>query len=170
MVPAMSRYGVQTDHADQRLEMNDALGPMAVYGGLFAVSFVAATILPAQSEMALGGALVGTNYALWSLVVVATAGNTAGALLNYYLGKGISGLLAPARVGAKLQRPQQWFAKFGVWSLFFSWLPIIGDALTIVAGIAQTRLRLFLPIVAAGKGTRYAVLASLICSAADVCR
>lgn len=146
-----------------------ALELLVVYGGLFVVSLVAATILPAQSELALGAALAGTTYTPWSLVLVATAGNTAGALVNYYLAQGLFGLADRTRLSPRLRRSQQIFSKFGVWSLLFSWLPIIGDIVTIAAGIAGTRLRVFLPLVAAGKGARYIVVAMLACAATHFC-
>ena len=55
-------------------------------------------------------------------------------------------------------RAQRWFARFGVWSLLFSWVPVIGDPLTLVAGVMQVPLGRFVPIVAFGKVLRYAAI------------
>jgi len=65
---------------------------IAVYAGLFGVSFLAATILPAQSELGLAGLIAADDYNLWLLIGVASAGNTLGAVVNWGLGRGIDRL------------------------------------------------------------------------------
>ncbi len=57
-----------------------------------------------------------------------------------------------------LGRAQHWFGRYGVWTLLLSWLPVVGDPLTFVAGVMRVRFALFLLLVAAGKGGRYAIL------------
>ncbi len=129
---------------------------------LFLNAFVAATILPAASEIALW-ALVAHNPAmLWPAIAVAAAGNTAGAVVNWLLGRFLSGFsdrkwypLTPGRQ----QRAAAWFQRFGLWSLLFAWLPVVGDPLTVVAGILRVRFPIFLALVAVGKTGRYIIVA-----------
>ena len=135
--------------------------PLAAYAGLFAASFVAATILPFQSELVLVGLLLSGDYAWPVLLAVATVGNVLGAVVNWGLGRFFVHFrdrrwfpVKPATY-AKVER---WYARYGVWSLLFAWLPIGGDPLTVVAGAMRTNLALFLVLVTIGKLGRYAVL------------
>jgi len=92
---------------------------------------------------------------------VATAGNTLGAALNWTMGRYLSRFESKSWFPFKaesLHRSQVWFQRYGVWSLLFAWLPIGGDALTVVAGIMRVRFDVFLMLTAIGKGSRYAVL------------
>jgi len=96
--------------------------------------------------------------ALW---LWATAGNTLGAAVNWLLGRFLlrfqSRRWFPFRPDG-LGRAQQWFRRYGVWSLLLAWMPLVGDALTFVAGVMRVRFPLFLLLTAIGKGGRYAVL------------
>lgn len=128
---------------------------------LFAAAFGAATILPFQSEIVFAAIQLGGAHPVWLLVVVASIGNTLGAVVNYWLGR----WLETARdrrwfpvSEAQLARAQRWYARRGVWTLLLSWAPL-GDALTVAAGIMHTPLRIFLPLVAIAKTGRYIVLA-----------
>ncbi len=134
------------------------------YVSLFLVSFAAATLLPAYSEVMVAG-LLAAGYdppLLWGW---ATAGNTLGAVVNYVLGRHLLRFQDrrwfPFRSGA-LGRAQQWFQRYGVWSLLLSWAPVGGDALTFVAGVMRVRFALFLSLTALGKGARYAILLGLV--------
>ena len=134
----------------------------AAYLALFAVSFLAATVLPAQSELVLTAMLLSRVYDSMALLAVATLGNTAGACVNWLLGRLIHRLeskrwfpVAPAR----LARAERWFRKHGRWSLLLSWAPVVGDALTVAAGIARVPLPTFIALVGFAKGARYLVLA-----------
>jgi membrane protein YqaA with SNARE-associated domain len=138
---------------------------LAAYGGLFAAAFLAATLLPAQSEALLAALLLGGQYPAPALVAVAGAGNVAGSLVNYAFGRGIarfSGRRWWPVSPAALARAQGLYARHGRWVLLLSWLPVVGDPLTLVAGILRERLAVFLLLVAAGKVGRYAVLAALL--------
>jgi len=135
---------------------------LAALGGLFAIAFAAATILPLQSE----AAMVALQLAGWQpllLIVVASLGNTLGAVTNWFLGRGIEHLKDkswfPAS-SASLDRATRWYGKWGRWSLLMAWLPIGGDALTIVAGVLREPLWSFVLLVGIGKTLRYAVLAA----------
>ncbi|MBK1708979.1 YqaA family protein [Marichromatium gracile] len=127
---------------------------------LFVSAFLAATLLPASSEVALY-ALLQAGATPWLLLLVATLGNTLGSLLNWWLGQALLRFqdrrwfhFTPAQIAAAQTR----FARYGVWTLLFAWTPLIGDALTLVAGVMRVPLRLFLPLVALGKGARYALI------------
>jgi membrane protein YqaA with SNARE-associated domain len=132
------------------------------YIGLFLAAFGAATLLPLQSEAVLVGLLLSGQYWLWSLLAVATLGNVLGSLLNWWLGRGIERFrdrrwfpVSPRH----LQQAQKHYQRFGHWSLLLSWVPIIGDPLTLVAGVMREPLGRFLVIVTLAKGARYGVLA-----------
>jgi len=132
------------------------------YIGLFLAAFGAATLLPLQSEALLVGLLLSNNYWLWSLLAVATLGNVLGSLVNWWLGRGIERFrerrwfpVSPKH----LETARKHYQRYGHWSLLLSWLPIIGDPLTLVAGIMREPLGRFLLIVTLAKGARYAVLA-----------
>jgi membrane protein YqaA with SNARE-associated domain len=134
----------------------------AVYVGLFSVAFLAATILPAQSEAVLTGLLLGGNHAPWLLVLVASLGNVLGATVNWGLGHGIERFhdkkWFPLQ-GAALECAKGWYLRYGRWSLLLSWVPIIGDPLTVAAGIMRERLLIFLVLVGIAKAGRYIALA-----------
>ncbi|MEA9565867.1 MULTISPECIES: YqaA family protein [Xanthomonas] len=131
------------------------------YLSLFALSLIAATLLPAQSEAALvallldGGSVVG-------LVAAASVGNVLGSLINWWIGREVLRFQGrrwfPVTPNA-LARAQAWYGRYGKWSLLLSWMPIIGDPLTLAAGVMREPLRVFLPLVTIAKVTRYGVLA-----------
>ncbi len=138
------------------------MSELAVYSGLFLVAFVAATLLPAQSELALAGLLASGNYAPVALVAVASAGNVTGSLVNWALGRAVERFRErpwfPVRPDA-LARAETWYRRYGRWSLLASWVPIVGDPLTMVAGVLREPLWSFLLLVAVAKTGRYIVLA-----------
>ncbi|MEW9806639.1 YqaA family protein [Mesorhizobium sp. ZMM04-5] len=130
-------------------------------GGLFAIAFVAATILPAQSEAALVGMQL-AGYPVLLLIAVASLGNTLGAVVNWLLGRAVESQRDRAWFpvsGAALERATRWYGKWGRWSLLLSWAPIGGDALTVAAGALREPFWSFLMLVAIAKTGRYVVLA-----------
>lgn len=142
---------------------------LAVYVGLFLTAFVAATILPMQSEAALVGLLLADIHPVWALVIVASVGNVAGSVVNWLLGRGIERFRDRRwfPVGpAALDRAQRWYHRYGKWSLLLSWMPIVGDPLTVVAGVAREPLAVFLALVTVAKVGRYLVLTAVTLSAA----
>jgi membrane protein YqaA with SNARE-associated domain len=139
---------------------------LAEYGyiGLFASSFLAATILPLSSEIVLSVLLLNGLNPI-SLVAVATIGNVLGSIVNYGLGFGGGELFkrkfstaSEAEVNASLAR----FEKYGTFSLLFAWMPIIGDPLTVAAGVLRVSIPLFLLLVSLGKFGRYVVISYMI--------
>jgi membrane protein YqaA with SNARE-associated domain len=141
--------------------MIDAL--ITDYGGpgLAAVSFFAATLLPFSSEAALLLALHAGLPAVQA-VSYASVGNGLACLFNYWLGyKG--GALAAEKIRSSKSGNAAWtlLHRFGGLTLLLSWLPVIGDPITVLAGFARISLRLFVPVVLALRVARYVLLASL---------
>ncbi|MCK5782967.1 MAG: DedA family protein [Desulfobacterales bacterium] len=130
------------------------------YVGLFIASFLAATILPLSSEVVLAALLLNGLHPV-ILVGVATFGNVLGAFLNYAIGLW-GGCLLVRKVlkisDDEFVKAQQTFKKYGVFSLLFAWVPVIGDPLTVVAGLLEINILIFFILVAAGKFIRYAVI------------
>lgn len=128
------------------------------YTGLFMLALAAATFLPAQSEVALAGLLLEGSHSTGGLLAAATLGNTLGSLVNWLLGRSIEHYRErrwfPADT-AHLERAQRWYRRHGRWSLLLSWLPVVGDPLTLVAGVMREPLPSFLFIVALAKAGRY---------------
>lgn len=136
---------------------------MIAYIGLFASALIAATILPMQSEAVLVGLLSAGDYPVANLLVVATVGNVLGSVINWYLGRFLLHFQDRRWFPVsdrQLARAEGWYRKYGRWSLLGSWLPVVGDPLTIVAGILREPLVPFLVLVTIAKGTRYLLLAA----------
>lgn len=131
---------------------------------LFASAFLAATILPFYSEFALV-AMLAQGESPWVLLLVATAGNTLGSVVNWWLGlyllhfKDRRWFYFSDR---QIEGAQRWFNHYGLWTLLFAWLPLGGDALTLIAGIMKVRFRIFVVLVGLGKGLRYAAVIWLL--------
>jgi len=135
---------------------------LAAYLTLAIAAFVAATIFPFQSEAVLVGLMLTGDHAVWALVLVASVANTAGSVVNWGLGRLIHRYRDrrwfPASPQA-LARAEGWYARWGHWSLLMSWAPLIGDPLTVVAGVLREPLWRFTLLVAMAKTGRYVTLA-----------
>ncbi|WP_166361603.1 YqaA family protein [Pseudomonas akapageensis] len=137
---------------------------MLSYGSLFLAAFGAATLLPLQSEAVLVGLLIRTPSAVGWLLLIATAGNLLGSIVNWLLGRSIEHLRDRRWFPMKpqqLEKAQRSYQRYGHWSLLLSWVPIIGDPLTLIAGVMREPFWRFVLIVGLAKGARYAVLALL---------
>jgi len=137
---------------------------LSVYGGLFLVALLSASILPLQSEAVLVGLLLSDNYPVWLLLTVASIGNVLGSLLNWYLGKYLQHFQQRRWFPVKpdqLDKASRWYLKYGKWSLLLSWVPIIGDPLTVIAGVLREPFLPFLLLVTIAKVSRYLVLAGV---------
>ena len=136
---------------------------IGVYLGLFLSALAAATILPMQSEAALVGLLLTDAYPVWILIAVASFGNVLGSALSWLLGRSVERFRHrrwfPVK-DASLERAQHWYRRYGKWSLLLSWAPIIGDPLTVVAGILREPFPTFLLLVTIAKVGRYLLLAA----------
>lgn len=137
---------------------------LSAYLGLFAIAFVAATILPAQSEAALVALLVAGRQDPVLLVAVASVGNLLGAMVNWALGRAVTRFSDrpwfPV-TAAQLDRATGWYRRWGRWSLLLSWAPIVGDALTVAAGVLREPLASFTLLVGLAKTARYVIVAAV---------
>ncbi len=130
------------------------------YIGLFFASFLAATILPFSSEVVLSFLLLNDLNPIL-LISVATFGNVFGSVVNYAIG--FWGSMFLIRNVLKISenkfiKAKQRFKKYGVFSLFFAWVPIIGDPITVVAGVLKVNILLFFILVTSGKLIRYIIV------------
>lgn len=130
---------------------------------LFGAAFIAATLLPFNSEILFVALQVGEISPVWLLVVVASIGNTLGTYVNYWLGMRLedAGAHRWMRLSEEqFARAHIWWEKWGVWSLLLCWLPVL-DLTTVVAGAMRTSLPLFTIVVAIAKTARYIGLAAI---------
>jgi membrane protein YqaA with SNARE-associated domain len=132
-----------------------------VHLSLAASAFLSSTLLPGTSEVALLALVAQWPGSTITLLTVATLANTAGSAVNYALGRGAMHYADrpwfPVSK-ANIDKAATLYNRFGLWSLLFAWLPIVGDPLTLAAGMLRVRLLPFLILVMAGKFVRYAVL------------
>ncbi|TIS63396.1 MAG: DedA family protein [Mesorhizobium sp.] len=141
------------------------LGDIAVFGGLFLTAFAAATILPLQSEALLAGLLLAGRQSPATLVLVATIGNVLGSVVNWLLGRGIDHFRDRKWFPVKpavLDRAAARYRRYGRWSLLLSWVPVIGDPLTVVAGVLRVPFWSFISIVTVAKACRYLALSGAV--------
>ena len=133
------------------------------YITLFFVAFASATLLPMGSE-ALLLYDISQGYTVWLLWLVASVGNTLGSMVNYWLGfKGEAYLEHKGYLSQKkMDKARASFDTYGGWTLLLSWVPIIGDPLTFIAGVLKYRFWWFVVIVAVAKATRYAVIVWMV--------
>ena len=135
-----------------------------MYLSLFISAFAAATILPAQSEALLAYQVSIQPDAVVQLIAVATLGNVLGATFNWWLGRLTENLRAKKwfPVNEKqLQKAERFYGRYGRYSLLLSWVPIIGDPITIVAGILREPLLSFVLLVTIAKCARYVFVVGL---------
>ncbi len=135
------------------------------YFQLLIISFLAATILPISSELVLSTMLLTDSFDKYLLLVVASFGNIFGSSVNWYLGKKI--LIFKDKkwfpVNEKrIVKSEMYFKKYGIWSLLLAWVPIIGDPLTVIAGILRVNFFTFLLLVSISKASRYIFLIFII--------
>ncbi len=131
------------------------------YLGLFLTAFLAATIVPFSSEALLVAMQVSEAFPVAGLLFAASLGNTLGAVANWGLGRFCLHWRERKWFPVKpreLDRASAWFNRYGIWSLLLAWVPIIGDPITLAAGVLRTRFLPFLVLVAISKTGRYAVL------------
>ena len=140
------------------------------YLTLFLTAFAAATLLPAYSEI-LVGTLVNQDYALFWIWFWATAGNTLGSVVNGIIGRQVDRFKHNRWFPVselQLHKARNRFNRYGQWSLLLGWLPIGGDALTLVGGIMRVPWLNFVVLVAIGKGLRYAFVIWVVLEASGL--
>lgn len=134
-----------------------------VYLTLFISALVSATLIPFGSE-ALLIYDIKEGYNLYLLLFFATFGNSLGSIINYFLGLKGEQFLVKKRLlkEERVLKTKKYFDKYGAWSILLSWLPIIGDPITFIAGVLKFNLKLFILLVVIAKFSRYAFIALLI--------
>jgi len=134
--------------------------------GLFVAAFLAATILPFSSEFLL--ILLIYQADDWILpLIAASSGNILGSIVNYFLGVyGESFLFYKIfrLKEATVDRARHRFQKYGIYSLLFAWVPIVGDPLTVAAGAFRVNFLVFTALVGVGKTARYTFLVLALAS------
>ncbi|MDT8878993.1 YqaA family protein [Halomonas saccharevitans] len=127
---------------------------------LFLVALASATLLPGGSEVWLAR-LWCQGEPGWWLWGVASVGNTLGSLVNVGLGRYARHFQDrrwfPVSRGG-LERAERWYLRFGEWSLLAAWAPLIGDPLTVLAGILRLPWWRAILLIAVAKGARYALV------------
>ncbi|MES0880631.1 YqaA family protein [Roseibium sp. SCP14] len=130
--------------------------------GLFGISFLAATLLPAQSELGLSSLIYLKTEPVVLLIFAASLGNTLGSVVNWAIGRGAvrfsDASWFPVKAD-KLEKATKWYHRYGRWSLLLSWAPVIGDPLTLAAGVLKEPFWPFFVLVAIAKTGRYIVVA-----------
>ena len=143
------------------------MSQLGVHAALFVAAFGAATLLPLQSEALLTGLLM-ADHAPALLVAVASVGNVLGSTVNWGLRRQVERFRHrrwfPANQ-AQLDRARGWYQRYGKWSLLLSWVPVVGDPLTVVAGDMREPLPTFLVLVTIAKVGRYIALAAVVLGA-----
>ena len=126
---------------------------------------LAATILPLSSEIVLTTMLLTNLFEKNILLVIASSGNILGSIFNWYLGKKITIFqdrkwfpVSPEQ----LNKSQKYFQKYGLWSLLLAWVPVIGDPLTLLAGVLKVRFSIFFILVSISKISRYVFILYLV--------
>ena len=136
----------------------------AAYFSLFLISLGAATILPFGSEAAVVGYLAGGALPWQGIVLVASLGNVLGSIINWLLGRSFThfqGRRWFPVTQRNMARAQGWYHRYGRASLLLSWVPIIGDPLTVAAGVLREPLWSFTPLVGIAKTGRYLALTAI---------
>ena len=141
------------------------MNAIEVYASLFISSFLSSTILPGHSEIILTAFIFLKKYPIIDLIFFASIGNILGSILNWCIGYFLTNLKDrkwfPINK-SQLTRASSWFLKYGKWTLFFSWVPIIGDPLTIIAGIFRVPIYTFILIVSLAKTMRYVFISLVV--------
>ncbi|WP_339114316.1 YqaA family protein [Thioclava sp. GXIMD2076] len=142
----------------------------ASLAGLFFSGLLAATPIPAQSEIVFVAMQTADAAPIGLMIVIAGIGNTLGALITYYIGAGVTRWRDRKWFPAsekQLERGHRWFERWGNWLLFLSWAPG-GDLICLIAGILRKSLWQFIPIVFLAKTGRYAVVALIAAKTMEI--
>jgi len=126
------------------------------YGSLFGSSFLSATLLPGSSEAVLVALLIAQKGSVYGLLLAASVGNTLGGLTNILLGR----LMPPTGQGRWHDTAMTWLHRLGPAALIFSWLPVVGDLLCVLAGWLRFAWLPSVLFLAMGKTLRYIVIAT----------
>lgn len=129
---------------------------------VFIISFVSATLLPLGSEPAVIALVKLDPWLFWPAVFVATAGNTLGGIVTYWMGYGAERAYEKVALHKPEARALQWLRRFGAKACLMSWLPIVGDPLCAVAGWMQLPFWPCVVYMAIGKFARYVTMTAAL--------
>ena len=139
----------------------------AAYLGLFFAALAAGSLVPVPSEAAFVALILTSGDPVWIALAVATSGNVAGSAINWTIGRAIERLRGTRWVPVSepaLERARRWYHKYGRWTLLLSFVPIIGDPLTVVAGVMRESFWFFIALVSVAKFARYLAVAAITLS------
>lgn len=126
---------------------------------LFLSAFLASTLLPGGSEIVLGVLALQGHHEPWTLLIVATAGNTLGGMSTWGVGRLVDWWFPSSKFGHhKYQRAREWVRRWGSPVLIFSWVPVLGDPLCLAGGWLRIHWMSALFWIGMGKAARYAVI------------
>ena len=133
------------------------------YITLFITALISATLFPLGSEALLIYDIT-EGYNVYLLLLFATLGNSLGSVINYYMAlKGEEFLLEKKVLSEKhIIKGKFYFDKYGSWIILLSWLPIVGDTITFVAGLLKYDFKKFLILVTISKLSRYLFIIYLV--------
>ena len=135
------------------------------YLAVFLSAFVAATLLPAQSEAVLSFYILSAPQTVLALILVATVGNVLGSVVNWVVGfyatRFQNRKWFPA-TPSQIKRAEKFYRKYGRYSLLLCWVPFIGDPITVIAGVLREPVLSFLILVTIAKSARYILLSLII--------
>ncbi len=129
---------------------------------VFVVSFISATLLPMGSEPAVFGLVKLEPTLFWPAIVVATAGNTLGGALDWWLGYGASRVKNKYQGSGTHGRALRWLESLGPRACLLSWLPAVGDPLCAVAGWLRLPFWPCVLYMAIGKFLRYLIMTAAL--------
>ena len=141
------------------------MSAIEVYSSLFISSFLSSTLLPGHSELTLTAFIILKKYPVIYLILFASIGNILGSILNWCIGYYLTNLKNKKWFPIKklqLERGISWFSSYGKYCLLFSWVPFVGDPLTVVAGILRIRLFTFIIFVSIAKVFRYVMVVLIL--------
>ena len=136
--------------------------PQFGLGTVFVVAFISATLLPLGSEPAVFGLIKLNPELFWAAILVATAGNTLGGGVSWWMGLGAHKVVDRARGYHRDARALAWLGRFGPKACLLSWLPVVGDPLCAVAGWLKLPFWPCLAYMAVGKFFRYLVMTTVL--------
>jgi len=133
---------------------------LIAFWGLFLSAFISSTIAPGGSEAVLAYLVSEQQYNVEGLVLIATIGNTLGALTTWLLGI-FAAKKFPAEqlLSSKKQKSLEVVKRWGIWTLLFSWLPVVGDGLCFAGGWLKLPLLMSCVAIFIGKAIRYIFVA-----------
>ncbi|MFJ7567192.1 YqaA family protein [Herminiimonas sp. NPDC097707] len=137
--------------------------PQIGLSSVFVISFLSATLLPLGSEPAVFAVIKANMTLFWPAILVATAGNTLGGIVNYWMGVGAKQVFARE----KQTRWFGWLQRFGAKTMLLAWLPGIGDPLCLLAGWLKLPFWPCVLYMAIGKFLRYVTISWLLLHVPD---